>query len=95
MGDPANADLLAFFPGGYVYDSNNDVDTAIELELINAPISAPSRAPGRAFSTASHAAPRRGQRRDAAASTPTRLARNILASDSVVNAGRDGHNTGT
>ncbi len=37
LSDPANADLLAFFPGGNVsLSSNIDVDTAIELVLINA-----------------------------------------------------------
>ncbi len=99
LSDPANADLLAFFPGGNVsLSSNIDVDTAIELVLINAANQGATLSQlGRIRAILdSKATLLRGEANGVMysrfdADPPT--AANILASDSVVNASRDGHNT--
>ncbi|MDI9446534.1 MAG: proprotein convertase P-domain-containing protein, partial [Planctomycetota bacterium] len=99
MSDPANADLLAFFPGGSLSLSNSiDVDTAIELVLIDAANQGATLSQlGRIRAILdSKAALLRGEANGVMYSRfdadPPTGAANILASDSVVNAKRDGHN---
>ena len=100
LSDPANADLLVFFPGGNVsLSSNIDVDTAIELVLINAANQGATLSQlGRIRAILdSKATLLRGEANGVMYSRfdadPPTGAANILASDSVVNAKRDGHNT--